>query len=234
MKEKSVLLLIVEGQTEETALSTGFSRIFAALNVKFKIVRGDITSVRYNGDDDVVRAVNDLIDDFCSKYIKRTDIIKVVHLVDADGAFISKSSIYKSEEHDKTWYARDGIYIANPKKIENRNKAKKENLSALSSRSKIGEIPYSVYYSSVNFDDIICQDPNLQSDAEKKRAAEDFDMKYGEDTEEFIKFFTNLDIAVQGGYGDTWWFIKNGLHSLERHTNLGLCFSDSTIVTGDE
>ena len=45
---KQVMIFIVEGPTEETALAQILSRIFSTSQIKFEIVHGDITIEPYN------------------------------------------------------------------------------------------------------------------------------------------------------------------------------------------
>lgn len=40
---------------------------------------------------------------------------------------------------------------------------------------------------------------------------------------EFISFISRSDFSVMDGYRESWDYINNELHSLERHTNFGLC-----------
>lgn len=54
-------------------------------------------------------------------------------------------------------------------------------------------------------------------------------MKRCKETPETIilkKFISESDFSVDGDYRSSWKFIKEYKHSLERHTNLGLCFPD--------
>ena len=51
-------------------------------------------------------------------------------------------------------------------------------------------------------------------------------MKYKDNIPEFLDFISNSDFSVVDGYKESWDFIKQDLHSLERYTNLGLCFKE--------
>ena len=42
MAKKKIMLFIVEGPTDETALSTVLNRIFSSESVKFQVVHGDV------------------------------------------------------------------------------------------------------------------------------------------------------------------------------------------------
>ena len=45
--------------------------------------------------------------------------------------------------------------------------------------------------------------------------------------DDFISFLCNSDFSCCDSYEDSWKFIKGGKHSLERYSNLGLCFLPS-------
>lgn len=54
-----------------------------------------------------------------------------------------------------------------------------------------------------------------------------------EDIPEFLKFITESDFSVMDDYPQSWQFIREGLHSLERHTNIGLCFAEAADEKGN-
>ena len=63
------------------------------------------------------------------------------------------------------------------------------------------------------------------SDEEKEEDAYVFAKRYKDHIEEFLTFISDSDFSRMDGYKESWDFIKTDLHSLERHTNLGLCFA---------
>ena len=108
-----------------------------------------------------------------------------------------------------------------PANIIDRNVRKSSNIAKLSSIGRIGGIPYSFYYFSCNLDHVLHGRNNL-SEAEKIVCSRDFDLKYADDPNAFIRFMKDESFAVQGTYQETWTFIKQGVHSLERHSNFGI------------
>jgi len=59
--------------------------------------------------------------------------------------------------------------------------------------------------------------------AKKKiMCARDFDLKYADDPNGFIRFMKDDSFAVRGTYSETWTFIKQGVRSLERYSNFGI------------
>jgi Icc-related predicted phosphoesterase len=93
-KPKKIVMFIVEGTTDEDALSQILQKIFENEQVRFHIVFGDITT-DYNVDEKhIVNEVYDHIKSEMIKYkISRTNIIKIIHLIDTDGAFIPNSNV---------------------------------------------------------------------------------------------------------------------------------------------
>ena len=79
---------------------------------------------------------------------------------------------------------------------------------------------------SCNLDHVLY---NLQnaSDKEKEDYALEFSEKYIDNIDDFISFLCNSDFSCCDSYEDSWKFIKGGKHSLERYSNLGLCFLHS-------
>ena len=61
------------------------------------------------------------------------------------------------------------------------------------------------------------------TDAEKENNAFAFARQYKNDVPGFVSYIADSDFAVPGTYLETWNFIKQDKHSLERYTNLGIC-----------
>lgn len=121
-------------------------------------------------------------------------------------------------------YTETNIVALPESKVRERNKRKSANLNRLSSTVTVwGNVPYSVYYMSCNLDHVLYGVQN-SDDATKRRNAFRFAMKYKEDPKGFVAYISDPVIAVPGDYKMTWEYIRQGLNSLHRHTNLNLCF----------
>ena len=75
---------------------------------------------------------------------------------------------------------------------------------------------------SCNLDHVLYDKLN-STDEEKEKDAFSFAKEYGQNIPEFVKFISESSFSVGGSYQESWAFIKEGKHSLERHTNLGIC-----------
>jgi len=76
---------------------------------------------------------------------------------------------------------------------------------------------------SCNLDHVLYNKLNT-SDKEKEENSFSFVKKYNGRLKEFIEYVGNSSFSVKGDYLSTWKYIKQGSRSLERHTNMGLCF----------
>ena len=220
MAKKKIMLFIVEGPTDETSLSTVLSRIFSSDTVKFQVVHGDVLTRDFVAPDRIIAAVNEQIKLFRGNIYKPSDFCKVVHLADTDGAFIPEDAVVAEavEGRQYPFYTDTQILTPEPTNIIDRNARKRRNIAKLSSTGRVGGIPYSFYYFSCNLDHVLHGRNNL-SEAEKIACSRDFDLQYADDPNTFIRFMRDESFAVQGTYQETWAFIKQGTHSLERHSN---------------
>lgn len=62
------------------------------------------------------------------------------------------------------------------------------------------------------------------SPEDKEKLAYEFAERYKGNMNGFLKFLKESDFSVCTNYKDSWDFVAEELHSLERHTNVGLCF----------
>ena len=76
---------------------------------------------------------------------------------------------------------------------------------------------------SCNLDHVLYDKIN-STDSEKKHNSINFAKRYKENIQEFLSFISESDFSVKMPYKESWDFIKQDLHSLERHTNFGICF----------
>lgn len=121
-------------------------------------------------------------------------------------------------------YAETGIYTCSKAGIEERNHHKSANIRRLHSLPVVLKIvPYQAYYMSCNLDHALYGKLN-SSNEEKEQDSLSFARKYKDDIPAFLKFISESEFSVTGDYTESWQYIMGGLHSLERHTNLGICF----------
>lgn len=91
------------------------------------------------------------------------------------------------------------IRTAKMAQLIERNKRKSVNINRICFMSKVwGAVPYNAYYMSSNLDHVLYNKLNS----------------------------TDSDFSVCDNFKQSWEYIKEEKHSLERHTNLGICFKE--------
>lgn len=219
---KKIILFIVEGINDKTCLGGVLEQILDSNEVRFQMTYGDITTRNEIDEYSIKKEIGNVVKQFKDKYhLKPEHFMEVVHLIDTDGAFLSKEFIFE-EDTDKVIYRDTGIYTNKVQNLLERNKKKNVVVERMLEISKVLKtIPYSVYYFSSNMDHVFHNNANL-SETDKSSLADEFDMKYAEDIEAFKKLITESEFSVRGTYEETWSFIKLSKNSICRHSNFGV------------
>ena len=226
MARRKIVLVIVEGPSDADSLELYFSKFFDSNTVHMKIMYGDITSKRGINQSNIKARLGNEIKVYAeNNHFKAADVQQIIHLVDMDGAFVDDSVIIEDETKDKFVYTLESVIVPNRQVAIERNEHKRENLNTLSSRTSVmwNNIPYKIYYMSCNLDHVLHDKPNA-TDEEKMANSLDFTERYYDDINEFIKFISESTFSQCTDYKESWDYIKQDKHSLERNSNLGLCF----------
>lgn len=228
MTRKKIIFVIVEGSSDETALGAILQNIFDVNQVHIEVVHGDITTQNGVMTHNILSKIGDMVAEYIkqNRYLKKSDFERIIHIVDMDGAYIPNENIIEDADLEKTSYSLKNITTNNKSHIVERNKQKTANINKICSCHEIGKketIPYKVFYMSCNLDHVL-HDKINSTDAEKKLDSRKFAKQYKENIHEFLSFISDSDFSVKMSYEESWKFIKQGLHSLERHTNFGNCF----------
>lgn len=228
-KTRPVVLFIVEGASDKTALKKIFQKLYKLKEINFQVTAGDITSDKsttvQNVEDKIYKIVKEFIDD---KKLSKNDILQIVQIFDTDGAFI-KNEFIESGNEAKFEYTLVSIKCKYKEKVKDRNKRKSEIINHLLSIEDIKEIPYDKYFMSCNLDHALYNKQNL-SEEQKQDYADAFYETFKDAPRTFIKFLKQDVVnGVPGSYPQSWQYIKEGFHSLERHTNLNIYFDKNPI-----
>ncbi|MGL5049457.1 MAG: hypothetical protein ACRC6E_02330 [Fusobacteriaceae bacterium] len=230
MAKKKVVMVIVEGISDEIALEGSLRNIYQGKEVKFKVVRSDITSDRDSTGRNIKIKVSELIKSEMSRSsLEREDILKVIHIIDMDGAYISENAIEESLECQGFKYSETKIIAKDKDRVIERNKRKSKNINILSCLDKINRsLDYVLYYFSCNQEHVL---GNLidAPDNRKNKLAEEFNDRYEDDFQAFIEFISDEIFAVKGEYSETWEFVKKDNNSLKRFSNFHLLLKDREI-----
>lgn len=234
MKRKKVVLIIVEGPSDEEALGAILSRYFDENEVRVYVRRGDITTEKGNKCSNIISKVNECVKQCMRQYpFKRSDFKRIIHVVDMDGAFFTDNVIVEDKDAYKPIYTEEVIRTNHPEGIVKRNAQKRENINRLIPTSIIGNIPYQIYYMSSNLDHVLYNKLNSTND-EKESDAHNFAIKYKDDLNGFKAFLQDSDFSVNQNFIDSWDYIKQEKHSLERHTNFGQCLENDENHQDDQ
>lgn len=231
-KMKKVVLFVVEGSTDETALQPILKKLLQNDKVKFDVLHRDITSdIKCNTKNikgKIGKEINEYLD--VSK-LKKKDIKEIVHLIDTDGSFVTADAI-EEKEQGEIEYTEEKIIVKNKVFIEQRNQRKTEVVKLLFSTKKIlGNIPYTIYYFSRNREHVFNNVTENLSSNEKWELAEEFSDKYENDIEGFCELMCNSSFAKGREYKESWEFILDGNNSLKRYCNFHIFLKDLHFVS---
>ena len=229
MARKKIDFVIVEGPSDQDALELLLNSVFDRNSVHVHFTHGDITSRTGNNPSNILKKVTEEIVRYAkNNHFEKVNFQQVIHIIDTDGAYVSEDCIIEDDAAEKPVYYLDSIKTSNKQGIIKRNLMKSKNMDKLSETPVIWEkIPYSAYYMSCNLDHVLYNKMN-SSDEEKEEDSYRFARKYKSDLEGFMKFISESYFSVGGDYLSSWKYIKEGNRSLERHTNLSLCFPEKT------
>ncbi len=231
MPKKKILLFLVEGPSDKTALDSLIKKIIDVnLKVSFDDFGGDILT-KFAKIQTVKKSVGSEINSFMDKYgFEKKNLYKVVHLIDIDGCYIPDSNIIFNSKYTKEvgcFYSFNKIETDNVKQKINRNATKRSAIEALTTMQKsviLGTIPYEIYYFSCNLDHVLHDNPNL-NDFDKVEYAYNFKKKYIDRPSDFIQFLKDQLPPNTNNLKETWNFLKKDNNSLSKSSNFYYFFS---------
>ena len=225
-KAKKVVLFLVEGASDLTSLEF-IDNINTDETIKFQITSGDVTSKLNITPQNCREEINKILLSFLERSkLRKTDIIKIIYILDIDGVYIPEINIIEDKNKKKFLYTINGIVAPSKENVQKRNESKKQIVEKLLVTSKINSIPYEMYYMSCNLEHVLHDKLEDISEDEKKELANKFADRFYEKEIEFIDFINNKDFKVLGDYKATWDFIKKDLNSVNRYSNFWLFFEN--------
>lgn len=232
-REKRVVLILVEGPSDENAL---LEPMQAALDLAADGASHEARSLAFHCDVTTVlpftwetsftvkERVRDTVRQFVIDRIATrheyewTDLDRIIHIVDLDGAFIPNERIVEGRCEGFT-YGCDSIIAKNISEVIDRNARKSAAMLELA-------VPYSVYFMSRNLEHALYGSAREFSDEEKKRLSAAFGKKYRNDPKGFIELLQSEEVKVPGDtVKETWCYAQQSTNSLHRGSNLHLFFS---------
>ena len=170
--------------------------------------------------DEIWLKVDEYIKD---KKITKKDIAQIIHVFDTDGVYVPDSALIEGSTKEFR-YTTTGISCKNTQKIKDRNLQKGNMMNYLLELQDVKGIPYQGYYMSSNLDHALYNEQNLVDELKGVYADEFYTALLGQE-HKFIDFLkTDVVNGVPDSFPSSWKYIKEELHSLERHTNLHIFF----------
>ena len=135
-KGKKIILFLMEGVSDCTSLEF-IDKLNKNEMVKFYPTRGDITTKNGINSQNCIKEVNEHLKMFLAtnKFCK-SDVIKIIHVLDTDGAYIPNEKIFEDENAVRFIYTTTGIIAPSKQAVTQRNENKKEVLEKLLSTPK--------------------------------------------------------------------------------------------------
>lgn len=233
MKQQSrkTVLFIVEGASDKNALEMIFKRIYRQnRQIEFRFTQGDISSDWNITVSNVEDRINSVVLQFLNdSKLRRSDLYQIIQIFDMDGAFIDEADIHTGLS-GKIMYYPNEIQCRDITKVKERNTHKSQILRYLLQVDQIKGTSYEMYFMSCNLDHALYDQQNLD-DERKVEYADAFYEQFAGTEPVFIAFLKS-DVAngVPDSYPDSWRYIQEGRHSLERHSNLHIYFDKHPVL----
>lgn len=223
--EKKVILFLLKGESDAVSFEGLFKEFFNNFDIKVHVLRCDITIKDNPEPSEILYKFKETVENFLSiSKVCKTDILRVVHLVDTDGTFVSETCVEFSNQK-KVSYSEEKIFAPNPDFIKRWNKSKSAILKKLSKTQVVyKDIPYKIYFLSRNLEHVLSNRIENLTDSQKSSLSDSFDIHFENRLNNFIMFISDKTFAVTGDYQETWDFIQQDTNSLKRFSNIHLLF----------
>lgn len=228
--QKKVVLLLVEGDTDETLLIDRLRLLFQDKEIRFEPFRGDIFYQINQQEKPIKKLIGDKVKEVLIKRrFNASDILVVLHILDTDGCFVSPSNIIiDGEQGCLTKYIEGSIHVnseTQKENLEQRNIVRSRNIQIMNSATNISTFSYQLYYFSRNLEHVLFNEMNPQKRF-KMENVEDFLDELTIPIEEFLEQFMPIQRSenCEDTYKASWEFISNDVNSLTRATNVPLIF----------
>lgn len=233
---KKILLIIVEGQTEQIVLEDYLDEYFANSMIRFDVQREDILT-KWDANKripNIKNSVVKVIQSYLNKYkFLAKDLTAIVHITDADGCFIAPEFVKVKEDIEQNlFYTEDAILVNSDKRkeqIEQRNEMKANNARILVANDHFSinrlKVPYQLFYFSTNLEHVLWNERN-EIPTEKVHKADNFMENLTGTIEEYLSEFlpVSQELPYREKMKKSWAFLMDDCHSLQRGTNVPLLF----------
>lgn len=215
----------MEGPTDEDALAAKYTKLVAEHGIEFDVLHTDITADEGMTAKYIEKKIKEEIGKYLRKnpFLKAKDILKIIQIIDTDGAFIAPPLV-KQSENGKTEYFDTYISAKNKDRLVRRNISKRGIVYSLYNCNIVAGYPYEIYYFSRNMEHVLHDKAEGLKNEEKEDLAFEIADQYHEEPEKFLQFLYDDAFHVPGTYKETWEFIMKEDHSLKRYCNVAVFF----------
>ena len=226
---KKYLLFIVEGINDKREIQAMIravtnNRVCDHYVDSYCIKGGDITSDYKTNEKNIINKLNELVIDWRNggeqpfQKIQVSDVERIIHIVDTDGAFVPESAVVESDDA-KIQYHDDMMCSIDRNGTVNRNYKKARVLRKLIVTKQIDNIPYTVYFSSCNMDHLLFDIRNSDQQTKKKNS-QIFSVRCK--SEDYLQETVYSPKICAHSFSESWNMIQQGRNSLRRHTNINI------------
>ncbi|MGO5014867.1 hypothetical protein ACTQ5K_23860 [Niallia sp. Sow4_A1] len=229
---KKVVLLIVEGESDETLLIDRLRELFRDHEIRFEPQRGDILYDAKKQMKPIKEVIGDTVKEILIKRkFKSSDILAVIHIMDTDGCLIPKENVViDNQQETLTYYKNTNISVQSETQMNNilnRNEIRGRNIRTMNSIDTIvsNKYAYQMFYFSRNLEHVIFNEPNPCSGT-KVDNIEEFLEELDSPLEAYLsQYMPHMETgSYREQYIASWTFISEGIKSLQRSTNVPLMF----------
>lgn len=236
-KERKLLLLVLEGGTDETAFSKALENLINSFDIgvkiRCKVCRHDITISDEENNNNFTFAEATEVDERIKKSVKmfldenhlftEKDIFAICSFHDLDACYCNNSALIH-HQNDVTYDLENKLVLCKDVlHMQERNEIKRVALDILIFTEtliiKNRRIPYKPFYYSINLEHLLANDPNVLTLDEKKAIAQSFRFKHYKDPKRFLDFLSQANKLSDGAVAswDEKFLYK---HPFDRYSNL--------------
>lgn len=231
---KKVILVVVEGETEQIILYDYLDTYFTESEVRFDVQRGDMLT-KWEGTKkttNIKKTVGQVISHYLdkNKFLSK-DLLAIVQITDADGCFIPHEHVKVNSDLNRSiFYDETEILVGSMKKkeaIEERNTLKAQNIKILATSKsftvKRNPVPYQLFYFSTNLEHVLWGERNEEAIG-KVHKADEFMENLSCSIEEYLRPFLHADkgSSYEEKLEESWTYVMQDCNSLQRSTNVPL------------
>lgn len=228
---KKVVIVIVEGDSDESLLIGRLRRLYGNLEVRFESQQGDIL-YHSKKSSKIKKIIEAKIAQIMRKrkYLP-SDILAVIHIADTDGVLIGENKVrVQVGLGARTRYTEGCILVDSDDQRHNiieRNHARSNSIDIMRSLHKIsdGQYFYQLYYFSRHLEHVVFNKPNPESKYKHKKI-KNFVAGLKISVEAFLARFEPeySGTNYRERYFESWEHIFKDENSLKRFTNVPLMF----------